>query len=66
MLHSKTKSKDIKLQKLQTGILKAVAVISKALYSLRKLKNTKNLNNIHFKGSLSSIVYDCMGLITWV
>ena len=62
MAHSKTHSKrsrDIKLQQLQTHILRAVRVISKASDSLIKLKNTKSLNNINFKESLSSIEHDC-------
>ena len=38
---AKTRSNNIKLQKLHTSILKAVSVISKAWDSSIRLKNTK-------------------------
>lgn len=56
MVPCKTRSKDRKLQKLQTGILKAVGVISK----------TKKINSINFKESLSSIVHDCTDSVAMV
>ena len=43
ILQSKTRSKDLKTQKLQGSILKAVWVISKVTDTLRNLKNSKNL-----------------------
>ena len=44
MLQSKARSKDLKTQKMQGCILKAVGAISKVLNALLELKNSKNLN----------------------
>ena len=58
-IHRKFRSRDIKTQKLQTCVLKAIGVISKASDTLIKLKNTKNIDKTNFKDSLSSVVHDC-------
>ena len=49
IIPTKTRSKDIKIQKVQTGFRKAVGVISKASDSLIELKNIKNLIIIIFR-----------------
>jgi len=43
---------------MQTAVLKAIGVISKATDSLIKLKNTKNTNTINFKDALGSIAHE--------
>lgn len=57
-VHRRIRSKDIKTQKMQTAVLKAIGVISKATDSLIKLKNTKNTNTINFKDALGSIAHE--------
>ena len=54
MLHSKSRSKDLKTQKLQGCILEAVGAISKVTNALLELKNSKNLNT-----PTSTMVQDC-------
>ena len=44
MLQSKARSKDLKTQKMEGCILKAVGAISKVFNALLELKNIKNLN----------------------
>ena len=52
MLQSKTRSKDVKTQKMQHYILKAVG-------ALLELKNSKNLNTNTLSKNLSTIIHDC-------
>ena len=59
MLQSKTRSKDLKTQKMQGCVLKAVGAISKVTKALLELKNSKNLNTTTLNKSLSTMVHDC-------
>ena len=59
MLHSKSRSKDLKTQKLQGCILGAVGAISKVTNALLELKNSKNLNTTTLSKNLSTMVHDC-------
>ena len=59
MLQSKTRSKDLKTQKMQSCILKAVGAISKVTNALLDLKNSKNLNIATLNKKLSTMVHDC-------
>ena len=59
MLQSKTRSKDLKTQKMQSCILKAVGAISKVTNALLELKNSKNLNTTTLNKNLSTMVHDC-------
>ena len=60
MLQSKTRSKDLKTQKLQGCILKVVGVISKVTDTLINLKNSKNLSLNNLRNSIGPMVHDCM------
>ena len=55
ILEHETRSKDLKTQKMQGCILKAVGAISKVTNALLELKNNKNLNTT----TLSTMVHDC-------
>ena len=55
ILEHETRSKDLKTQKMQGCILKAVGAISKVTNALLELKNNKNLNTT----ILSTMVHDC-------
>ena len=59
MLQSKTRSKDLKTQKMQGCLLKAVGAISKVTNTLLELKNSKNLNTTTLNKNLSTMVHDC-------
>ena len=59
MLQSKTKSKDLKTQKMQSCVLKAVEAISKVTNALLDLKSRKNLNTATLNKNLSTMVHDC-------
>ena len=59
MLQSKTRSKDLKTQKMQGCVLKAIGSISKVTNALLELKNSKNLNTTTRKKNLSTMVHDC-------
>ena len=59
MLQPKTRSKDLKTQKLQGCILKAVGVISKVTDTLINLKNSKNLSLNNLRNSIGLMVHDC-------
>ena len=59
MLQSKTRSKDLKTQKMQSCILKAVGAISKVTNALPDLKNSKSLNAFTLNENLSTMVHDC-------
>ena len=59
MLLSKTRSKDLKNQKLQGCILQAVGIISKVTDTLIKLKNNKNLSLNNLRNSIGPMVHDC-------
>ena len=59
MLQLKTRSKDLKIQKMKGCVLKAVGVISKVTNALLELKNTKNLNTAIVSKNLSKMVHDC-------
>ena len=59
MLQSKTKSKDLKTQKMQSCVLKAVEAISKVTNALLDLKSSKNLNTTTLNKNLSTMVHDC-------
>ena len=56
MLQSKTRSKNLKTQKMQGCILKAVGAISKLSNTLLELKNSKNLNTTTLSKNLSKMV----------
>ena len=58
MLQSKTRSKDLKTQKLQDCILKAVGVISKVTDTLINLKNNKNLALNSLRNSTGPMIND--------
>ena len=57
LLQSKTRPKDIKTQKLQGCILKAI--ISKVTDTLIKLKNSKNLSLNNLRNHIGLMVQDC-------
>ena len=59
MLQLKTRSKDLKTQKMQGCVLKAVGVISKVTNTFLELKNGKNLNTTTLNKNLSTMVHDC-------
>ena len=59
MLLSKTRSKDLKTQKMQGCVLKEVEAISKVTNALLELKNSKNLNTTTLSKNLSGSVHDC-------
>ena len=59
MLQSKTRSKDLKTQKIQSCVLKAVGAISKVTNVLLDLKSSKNLNTATLNKNLSTMVHDC-------
>ena len=59
MLLSKTRSKDLKTQKMQGCVLKEVEAISKVTNALLELKNSKNLNTTTLSKNLSASVHDC-------
>ena len=58
MLQSKTRSKDLKTQKMQGCLLKAVGAISKVTNTLLELKSSKNLNTTILNKNLSTMVHD--------
>ena len=60
MLQSKTRSKDLKTQKLQDCIVKAVGVIAIVTDTLINLKNNKNLNLNNLRNSIGPMVHECM------
>ena len=59
MLQSKTRSKDLKTQKMQSCILKAVGAISTVTNTLLDLMNSKNLYTTTLNKNLSLMVHDC-------
>ena len=59
MVQSKTRSKDLKIQRIQGCILKAVGVISKVTDTLINLKYDKNLSPNNMRKSLGPMVHDC-------
>ena len=59
MLQSKTRTKDLKTQKMQGCVLKAVGAISRVSNALLQLKNSKNLNTTTLNSNLSTMVHDC-------
>ena len=59
MIHLKTRSKDLKTQKMQGFILKAIGAISKVTNALLELKNSKNLNTTTLNKNISTMVHDC-------
>ena len=59
ILQSKTRSKDLKTQKLQGCKLKAVGVISKVTDTLINLKSNKNLSLNNLRNSIGLMVHDC-------
>ena len=59
MLQSKTRSKDLKTQKMQSCVLKALGAISKVTNALLDLKNSNNLNTTTLYKKLSTMVHDC-------
>ena len=63
MLKVKTRSKDLKTQKLQGCILKAVGVISKVNDILINLKNSRNLSLNNLRNSIGPVVNDCMDFL---
>ena len=59
IFQSKTRSNDLKTQKMQGCILKAAGAISKVTNTLVELKNNKNLNTTTLSKKLSTMVHDC-------
>ena len=59
MLQSKTRSNDLKTQKMKSCLLKAVGAISKVTNTLLDLKNSKSFNATTLNKNLSTIVHDC-------
>ena len=59
MLQSKTRSKNLKTQKIQSCTLKAVEAISKVTNALLDLKSSKSLNATTLNKNLSTMVHDC-------
>ena len=59
MLRSKTRFKDLKTQKMQSCVLKAVGAISRVTNALLDLKNSKSLNATTLNNNLSTMVHDC-------
>ena len=59
MLQSKTRSKDLKTQKMRGYILKAIGAISKVTDALLELKNSKNLNTTTLSNNISKMNHDC-------
>ena len=57
MLQSKSRSKDLKTQKMHICILKATGLISKVTSLLIDLKNRKNLSPTNLKYSTGPIVH---------
>ena len=64
MLQSKTRSKDLKTQKMQGCILKALEAISKITNGLLELKNSKHLYTTILSNNISTIVHDCTDSLT--
>ena len=64
MLQSKTRSKDLKTQKMQGCVLKEVEAISKATNAWLELKNRKKLNTTTLSKNLSTMVHDCTDSLT--
>ena len=58
-LQSKTRSKDLKIQKMQSCVLKAVGAISKVTNALLDFKSSKSLNATTLNNNLSTMVHDC-------
>ena len=58
MLLSKTRSKDLKTQKMQGCVLKEVEAISKVTNALLELQDSKNLNTTTLSKNLSASVHD--------
>ena len=59
MLQSKARSKDLKTQKMQGCVLKAVGTISKVTNTLPELNNNKKLNTTTLNKSLRTMVHNC-------
>ena len=59
MLQSKTRSKDLEMQKMQACVLKAVGAISKVTNTLSELNNNKKLNITTLNKNLSTMVHNC-------
>ena len=59
MLQLKTRSKDLKIQKMQGCVLKAIGSITKVSNALLELKNSKNLNTTTRNKNLNAMVHDC-------
>ena len=59
ILQLKTRSKDLKTQKMQGCILKAVEAISKVTDTLINLKNSKNRSPKNLRNSIGPMVHDC-------
>ena len=59
MLQLKTRSKDLKIQKIQGCVLKAIGSITKVSNALLELKNSKNLNTTTRDKNLNAMVHDC-------
>ena len=64
MVQSKTRSNDLKTQKMQSCLLKAVGAISKVTNTLLDLKNRKSFNATTLNKNLSTMVHDCTDSLT--
>ena len=58
-LQSKTRFKDLKIQKMQSCVLKAVGAISRVTNALLDFKSSKSLNATTLNNNLSTMVHDC-------
>ena len=59
ILQSKTRSNNLKTQKMQGCILKAVGAISKVTNTLINLKNSKNPSLNNLRNSIGPMLHDC-------
>ena len=64
MLQSRTRSKEMKTQKTQGYILKAIEAISKVTNALLELKKSKNVNATTLSKNIRTMVHDCTDALT--
>ena len=62
MIHSKTESKDLKLQKMQ-GHLNSVGTILNVTNKLLGIKNNENLAPVELRENLGNLIHGCTDAI---
>ena len=62
MIHSKTESKDLKLQKMQ-GHLNSVGTILNVTNKLLGIKNNENLAPVELRENLGNLIHGCIDAI---